>query len=90
MKIETLIRGSQKPELYERGSATMWTDSYISEQLLITHLDQDTDLASRKTSTINITVDWILKKTSKDKLNILGLGCGPGLYAEIFAEKDIL
>jgi 2-polyprenyl-3-methyl-5-hydroxy-6-metoxy-1,4-benzoquinol methylase len=87
MKIETLIRSSQKPELYERGSATMWTDSYISEQLLITHLDQDTDLASRKKTTINNTVDWILKKTSKDKLNILDLGCGPGLYAEVFTRK---
>ena len=50
MKIETLIHGSQKPELYEKGSAIMWTDSYISEQLLITHLDQNTDLASRKKS----------------------------------------
>jgi len=87
MKIETLIRGSQKPELYRKGTAIMWTDSYISEQLLITHLDQDTDLASRKKTTVNNTVDWILKKTSKDKLNILDLGCGPGLYAEIFTEK---
>jgi len=65
----------------------MWTDSYISEQLLITHLDQDTDLASRKKTTINNTVDWILNKTSKNKLNILDLGCGPGLYAEIFTKK---
>ena len=35
MKIETLIHGSQKPDLYEKGSAIMWTDSYISEQLLL-------------------------------------------------------
>ena len=87
MKIENLIRGSQKPELYEKGSAIMWTDSYISEQLLITHLDQNTDLASRKKSTINKTVDWILKETSKDQLSILDLGCGPGLYAEKFTNK---
>jgi ubiquinone/menaquinone biosynthesis C-methylase UbiE len=87
MIIETVIHGSQKPELYEKGSAIMWTDSYISEQLLIIHLDPNTDLASRKKTTINKTVDWILKKTSKNKLNILDLGCGPGLYAEIFTEK---
>jgi SAM-dependent methyltransferase len=45
-------------------------------------------LASRKRSTIEKTANWILEtQKEKGKLNILDLGCGPGLYAEIFAEK---
>jgi SAM-dependent methyltransferase len=87
MKIENIIHSSQKPKLYEKGNAIMWTDSYISEQILKIHLDPDIDLGSRKKTTINSTIEWILEKTLKDKLNILDLGCGPGLYAEVFTKK---
>jgi len=65
----------------------MWTDPYISEQLLETHLNPDTDLASRKPETINRTIDWILSNTADHKMEILDLGCGPGLYSEILAGK---
>lgn len=65
----------------------MWTDEYISKQLLETHLNPDIDLASRKKTTIQKTIQWILEEHSgKGKLNILDLGCGPGLYTEIFAQ----
>ena len=67
----------------------MWKDEYISKQLLQVHLNQHIDLASRKNSTITQTVQWILSKsqTTSQKLNILDLGCGPGLYAEKLAEE---
>lgn len=65
----------------------MWTDSHISRQLLSVHLDPDTDLASRKKETIETTVEWILEKAGKDNLNILDLGCGPGLYSTLLAQK---
>lgn len=66
----------------------MWTDPHISEQLLNIHLNPDIDLGSRKFSTIISTADWFLGSLKeKGELNILDLGCGPGLYAEIFAEK---
>ncbi len=65
----------------------MWTDPHISKQLLQVHLDPDVDLASRKRSTIEKTAQWILEsQQAKSKLNILDLGCGPGLYTEIFAH----
>ena len=87
MNIQEIIKQTQKPALYEKGSAVMWTDPHISEQLLQIHLHPDLDLASRKYSTIKSTADWVLAQTNKEQMNILDLGCGPGLYSEIFAMK---
>ena len=87
MLLNNINKLTDKPEIYESGTATMWTDSYISEQLLSVHLDENIDLASRKKPTIDSTVEWILKNVKKDKLDILDLGCGPGLYSERLAQK---
>ena len=65
----------------------MWTDSHISKQLLETHLNPEIDLASRKPETIHKTVEWILSHFKGQSLNILDLGCGPGLYSEMFASQ---
>lgn len=88
MKIVEIVNITEKPKLYEKGSAFMWTDPHISKQLLQVHLNPDIDLGSRKKSTIKKTANWILEtQDSNDKLNILDLGCGPGLYTEIFAKS---
>ena len=87
MKIAEIINNSSKPQLYEKGNSVMWTDSHISKQLLDVHLNSEIDLASRKTTTIKSTVEWILENSSLKKLNILDLGCGPGLYSEILAKE---
>mgnify|MGYP000746000499 CR=1 FL=1 len=88
MKTKDIISKSSKPAIYEKGTAFMWTDKHIAAQLLNIHLNPDIDLASRKRSTIEKTAAWILDtQKGKEKLNILDLGCGPGLYAEIFAGK---
>jgi len=88
MKIADIVSKSEKPEIYEKGSSFMWTDEHISKQLLNIHLNPEIDLGSRKLSTITKTAHWILKtQKEKGKLNILDLGCGPGLYSEIFAKK---
>lgn len=87
MNIKLLKKLLQKPELYEKGNSVMWTDPYISEQLLQLHINPDIDAASRNSEKIKYITDWILKKINKPKLEILDLGCGPGLYAELFAEK---
>jgi 2-polyprenyl-3-methyl-5-hydroxy-6-metoxy-1,4-benzoquinol methylase len=88
MKIADIISTSLKPSIYEAGTSFMWTDEYISKQLLNIHLNPDIDLCSRKMSTILETANWILStQKSNNRLNILDLGCGPGLYAEIFAQQ---
>ena len=83
MKTAEIINHSSQPQLYEKGNSVMWTDSHISKQLLNVHLNSEIDLASRKTITIKNTVEWILGTTDLRNLNILDLGCGPGLYSEI-------
>jgi 2-polyprenyl-3-methyl-5-hydroxy-6-metoxy-1,4-benzoquinol methylase len=87
MKIEKIIKNSRRPQLYEKGNSVMWTDNHISRQLLDVHLNSEIDLASRKTNTIKSTVKWILDNSSLGNLNILDLGCGPGLYSEILAKE---
>ena len=59
---------SAKPELYQQGTAVMWTDAYIAKQLLDVHLNPDVDLASRKKKTIESTVQWIQDKIGDDNV----------------------
>jgi len=87
MNIENIIAITEKPNLYEKGSSVMWADPHISKQLLQAHLDPNIDVASRKKQTIERTANWILENCAKnEQLRILDLGCGPGLYTEIFAK----
>ena len=88
MNITDIIAKTEKPRIYEKGTTFMWTDKHISNQLLNIHLNPDIDLGSRKKPTIEKTANWILNtQKEKGKLSILDLGCGPGLYTEIFAEQ---
>ncbi len=87
MNIERIKKLSSKPDLYEKGSSVMWTDPYISKKLLELHINPDHDIASRNKTRIENITNWILQHTDNTKLNILDLGCGPGLYAELMAQK---
>ena len=88
MNISEIRSKSAKPELYEKGTSLMWADPHISKQLLKIHLNPEVDLASRKKTTIESTARWILNNQPQGKkLEILDLGCGPGLYAEIYARE---
>jgi SAM-dependent methyltransferase len=87
LNVKNIMNLFVKPTLYQKGTAVMWTDPYISKQLLDVHINPDLDLASRKMKTIETTVEWILNKAGKSKLNILDLGCGPGLYSQLLAKK---
>ncbi len=87
MNLSNTIALTQKPALYESGTAIMWTDPHISKQLLSVHLNTELDLASRSSSTITETVEWILGQVPSEKMDILDLGCGPGLYCEQFSQR---
>ncbi len=87
MDIELIKKLSDKPELYEKGSSVMWTDPYLSKQLLALHTNPDHDVASRSKSKIENISNWIVERANKPNMRILDLGCGPGLYAELLAKK---
>lgn len=73
-------------ELYKRSKGNIWTDNWISKNMLSAHLDLANDAASRNIKVINKTIDWI-RTIIKPDSSILDLGCGPGLYTEILAKN---
>jgi len=87
VEIDAILRLTAKPEIHTPGTARMWDDPYISKHLLNIHLSPDTNLASRKPASIRATVDWILSRIGAQKLDLLDLGCGPGLYTELMAAQ---
>jgi hypothetical protein len=54
LNVKNIMNLCVKPALYQKGTAVMWTDPYISKQLLDVHLNPNLDLASRKMKT-NVT-----------------------------------
>ncbi len=87
MNKKKLSIANQKPKVYEKGDSVMWTDEHISKQLLGFHLNPEIDAASRIPDSINNTIEFILKCCNKSQMNILDLGCGPGIYSEILSKK---
>lgn len=88
MKFKNLFKESVKPKLYTPGTTVMWTDTYISKQLLAMHLNPKIDAASRNLHDIELTTNWILSHNLPEKAKILDLGCGPGLYTEKLARSN--
>jgi len=64
----------------------LWTDEYISKNMLKAHLDSNTDAASRKPKTIKKTVDFI-KSIVPINSTICDYGCGPGLYTDLLQKE---
>lgn len=79
---------NRKPEPFSRYTTDMlWTDPWIAQQMLKVHLDESTDLASRKSQTIDGIVGWFDRKIGLSGKNVCDLGCGPGLYARRMATR---
>ncbi|MCK5029497.1 MAG: class I SAM-dependent methyltransferase [Bacteroidales bacterium] len=87
MNIKKLSKVIKQPEIYEKGDSVMWTDNHISKKLLEIHLNPEIDAASRTSRSIDKTIEFIEKYCKKSTMNILDLGCGPGIYTEQFAKK---
>lgn len=79
---------NRKPEPFSRYTTDMlWTDPWIAQQMLKMHLDESTDLASRKSQTIDDIVGWLDRKIGLSGKTACDLGCGPGLYARRMATR---
>ncbi len=76
-----------RPEAYEKGTAPFWDDAHISKGMLKAHLDPDFDAATRKPDFVQKSARWISECTNGGRgRKLLDLGCGPGIYAELFTE----
>ena len=79
---------NRKPEPFSRYTTdTLWTDPWIAQKMLEYHLDQGTDLASRRLHVIDGIVEWFDRKIGLSGKAVCDLGCGPGLYATRMADR---
>jgi len=85
MDINRMVELAGNPLPYDKGTAQMWTDPYIAKQLQHMHTDGGHDMASRKTSGIEKTLDWVMAKLEPGA-KVLDIGCGPGLYTQRLAR----
>lgn len=74
-----------KPKLYEKTSEKFWNDPHISKGMLETHLNPNTNAASRKPEFIEQSVLWLSSMLHKES-SMLDIGCGPGLYTQRLSE----
>ncbi len=83
-----LRRNNERPAPFAHlTTETLWTDPYLSEQMLGFHLDGTVDLSSRKTSFIEASVRWMVEAFRVGPgSRVLDLGCGPGLYTNRLAR----
>ena len=79
---------TERPAAFSKTTtAELWTDPYISEQMLRFHLDGSVAISSGTTDFIEAAIAWM-----NDAFNLAGgarvldLGCGPGLYANRLAK----
>ncbi len=65
----------------------LWTDEYTSKQMFTFHLDGDNDVASRRTTFIDRSTQWMTSEFDLcEGKSVADFGCGPGLYTERLAR----
>jgi SAM-dependent methyltransferase len=76
----------QPPLPWQEGDNIPWHEPDFSARMLVEHLEQSHDLASRRSHIIDQHVAWIHELfLGGGPARILDLGCGPGLYSNRFA-----
>lgn len=84
---EQLNNFLKRPEPFSRVTTKeLWTRPHLAAQMLAYHLDDSTELASRNSNSIGQIIEWINSEIGLAGKSVCDLGCGPGLYAEKFAQ----
>lgn len=82
MNLSEIVNRNPKPIPWQEGEKIPWHEPEFSERMLLEHLNQSHDAASRKKEIIDQSVDWIHNVILSGKQSkILDLGCGPGFYS---------
>ncbi|MBW2262141.1 MAG: class I SAM-dependent methyltransferase [Deltaproteobacteria bacterium] len=83
-----LINRTPEPAPWSEGDNIPWDDPEFSERMLVEHLSQEHDLASRRNETIDLHVEWIFSQVLDSRpARVLDLACGPGFYANRLARN---
>lgn len=83
--LEKMKELNKKPMLYQISGEGIWNHPHISKQMLKAHLNPNLESATRKMSFVENSVKWITETLPPGQyLRLLDLGCGPGIYAELF------
>ena len=86
MNLSQLMQLTQRPLPWESGDKIPWNEVEFSQRMLSSHLSQDHDWASRRATSIEQQLNWIVPRIPVDG-RVLDLGCGPGLYTQRLAEQ---
>ncbi|CNB80391.1 3-demethylubiquinone-9 3-methyltransferase [Yersinia frederiksenii] len=86
MDISDIILISQPIKLSADESKIPWDAPDFSQRMLDNHLSQEHDWASRKLAIIKQQVDWITQQLPANA-RVLDLGCGPGFYSQLLAQR---
>lgn len=85
---QTIKKISIKPTIYKKSDAKFWDDPYISQNMLQAHLNPDLESATRKLDFVQQSADWISNVLPAAKYKrLIDLGCGPGIYTELFCLR---
>jgi SAM-dependent methyltransferase len=86
---EALRKINDRPDPFQFYSAEeLWTNEHTAQQMLMYHLNEDVEAASRKSKFIERSLEWIVTHFQLDRNTaIADFGCGPGLYANRLAER---
>lgn len=86
--MKELIKLTELPQAFEKGTSDIWVDPDREEFILESHLDERIDGASKDEKFIEDTIQFIenLAPVGRYKA-VIDLGCGPGLYSEKLAIK---
>jgi len=79
---------SRRPDVYEPSTLKFWDDKLISKSMLEAHLNPELEAATRKLDFVKKSAEWIENIANPTKRpRLLDLGCGPGIYADLFARQ---
>jgi len=87
--LSALAAIDRRPAPFASG-AEFWSNPSLSGRLLEAHLDETHGAASRPPARIDAEVGWLVDEldlTPGDA--VVDFGCGPGLYAERFADRGL-
>ncbi|EEN7281715.1 SAM-dependent methyltransferase [Salmonella enterica subsp. salamae] len=86
MDISAVIFATHRIRLLPDEGKIPWDEPAFSQRMLENHLSQDHDWASRRLTVIEQQITWITRQLPAGA-RILDLGCGPGFYTHLLAER---